>query len=1090
MLRLYVLLLLPEGRFLLRRDVAVRGPCGELVGRGLGRCFRLVGRLLGRLGRLLRIPGQRIVRVLRGLVPIRSIESACLTGFDAAHHVARGPLHPQVAHIVRRCGLHDERPALAVGRLLRLGSLPQRFYGVAVRDQGPFVGLARLHPPPRLARIGSRLGVDVRLRVGEGVALVLSLLAVSEPRGGRIVLQGRSIGVEPVLHHSVELFVDPGELPRKRVVDVVLRLLSLAGRGIRRLLRRVGCILGVRGRLLDRIEVELFLETSRGGIVDFALHETLLGIVGDTHAGFGRGQKQRLRFRVDDERAVEAPHKSLQVDVVQIGRITRHLKPEEGEIREVSELCGDILPGELPVGDVAQITLVGARRVARRAARSIREGAVGYELHRIHRGNLTGIPLRHGPQFVAEALVPVAQHFRDAEIGRGESREGSVAPAVVLILRGILRGDGAVEDTHADVARLDGSDFALFELERYELLGRIRFRDDASARGGPVVPDGNIHPVVVQRGNGQRFAHRDVLKLGVAGAVDQTSETRQTRSEVAEDGSFPKKEVAFDSSAAPAIEEFPFALPRGIDRRVACGRLLPRADQIGVLRRDEFHGMPNGFDVVFDARDKPRGPHGADLDAHFVGIENRTRNANDAAVVVTRLGKVLFAEQPHPLPGAQHEPSLLDIDVVERRLVYAHVASCFRGELLGGLQELLFRQGIVFVRHADIPQDVFISGFGFEQSARQLRIVVIGPLRDDFEHACVPVGVVVDFEFASCEFAGLKRYALYETRDLIVVRVERQRSVVETIDVVGVALVVLSFGPKHGIDLSDIARIDVFECLRLDQFTESLFGVHVDARLAAGQLQPVVAVFLGVDVSGRTHRVEVGIRTKVVGHRTFDLGGQSASVSQFDGFSELAAAQIECDAVRPVFGPARFGQLCERFGTALARVVDLDILRGYDLADLPLGRGKTAVDVCDDERHVFACRRREHEQRTVGTVRGVEHERLRQKRFDTSEGEVVFPFGLCRLLGFILLRKPKALAVEHHPISGQEQDALFRMEREREPVVFHDSPVVRRIFFDVRSQLHRARAVVYLQFIHCRIGFQGLFEQAPRSPAQVRKRSR
>lgn len=139
---------------------------------------------------------------------------------------------------------------------------------------------------------------------------------------------------------------------------------------------------------------------------------------------------------------------------------------------------------------------------------------------------------------------------------------------------------------------------------------------------------------------------------------------------------------------------------------------------------------------------------------------------------------------------------------------------------------------------------------------------------------------------------------------------------------------------------------------------------------------------------------------------------------------------------------------------------------------------------------MFACRRREHEQRTVGTVRGVEHERLRQKRFDTSEGEVVFPFGLCRLLGFILLRKPKALAVEHHPISGQEQDALFRMEREREPVVFHDSPVVRRIFFDVRSQLHRARAVVYLQFIHCRIGFQGLFEQAPRSPAQVRKRSR
>ena len=111
----------------------------------------------------------------------------------------------------------------------------------------------------------------------------------------------------------------------------------------------------------------------------------------------------------------------MQVDIIQIGRIARHLDPEDGEVRKVAELRGDILGRKLPVADIAKIALVGARRVARAPPGGIRERAVGHEGHRFHRIDLLGKGGRQGAQPVAEPLVAVAQDLRDTEIDRCEA---------------------------------------------------------------------------------------------------------------------------------------------------------------------------------------------------------------------------------------------------------------------------------------------------------------------------------------------------------------------------------------------------------------------------------------------------------------------------------------------------------------------------------------------------------------------------------------------------------------------------------------------------------------------------------------------
>lgn len=245
------------------------------------------------------------------------------------------------------------------------------------------------------------------------------------------------------------------------------------------------------------------MKLSRRGVVELALLPACLrgeghadAVVADHSEQLAPGVQQRL--------LVQAADHTLQIDIIQIGRIARHLDPEDGEVRKVAELRGDILGRKLPVADIAQITLVGARRVARALPGGIRERAVGYEGHRFHRVDLLGKGGRQGAQLVAELLVAGAQDLRDTEIDRCEACEREVASAVVGICRRIVRRVEVVEDTHTYILDRYGADLALFEFERYELLILVHALDHPGARSAPVIPDADADTVFRSSGTSRK----------------------------------------------------------------------------------------------------------------------------------------------------------------------------------------------------------------------------------------------------------------------------------------------------------------------------------------------------------------------------------------------------------------------------------------------------------------------------------------------------------------------------------------------------------------------------------------------------------
>ena len=62
-------------------------------------------------------------------------------------------------------------------------------------------------------------------------------------------------------------------------------------------------------------------------------------------------------------------------------------------------------------------------------------------------------------------------------------------------------------------------------------------------------------------------------------------------------------------------------------------------------------------------------------------------------------------------------------------------------ELIYRLKKFLFSKRIIFIRHTDIPQYVFISNFGDQFVSRQLNVAVIWPDRDNLKFACVAVEI-------------------------------------------------------------------------------------------------------------------------------------------------------------------------------------------------------------------------------------------------------------------------------------------------------------------------------------------------------------
>ena len=103
----------------------------------------------------------------------------------------------------------------------------------------------------------------------------------------------------------------------------------------------------------------------------------------------------------------------------------------------------------------------------------------------------------------------------------------------------------------------------------------------------------------------------------------------------------------------------------------------------------------------------------------------------------------------------------------------------------------------------------------------------------------------------SCQLAAfLERHALYESADLIVVRIERQVLVLEVVNSKRLSVLVLYFFVPHFADSTRAARIDVGKGSLLVMMDDAvLLHVHIDILHAARQHQPGVMVLLGVYVA-------------------------------------------------------------------------------------------------------------------------------------------------------------------------------------------------------------------------------------------------
>ena len=187
------------------------------------------------------------------------------------------------------------------------------------------------------------------------------------------------------------------------------------------------------------------------------------------------------------------------VDVIEVGRIAFHIYPECGQIGQVAVLSCDVGRYEFPVGYPLQITLVCPCFVARCLPGFIREGAIPDKCHRGSRVVLLRVSRRDGPKLVFERLVGRrVQHFGNAEIARCKSGKASVAFAVIVVFRCIIRGFGAVEDTHANITDTRAAYFAFFEFERDGLGFGIDALDDPGAWSKPCITHCNIDPIVPQ----------------------------------------------------------------------------------------------------------------------------------------------------------------------------------------------------------------------------------------------------------------------------------------------------------------------------------------------------------------------------------------------------------------------------------------------------------------------------------------------------------------------------------------------------------------------------------------------------------------
>ena len=264
-------------------------------------------------------------------------------------------------------------------------------------------------------------------------------------------------------------------------------------------------------------------------------------------------------------------------------------------------------------------------------------------------------------------------------------------------------------------------------------------------------------------------------------------------------------------------------------------RIVPAPDDVGKVRTGRFRIVPHLLDTAFQTFHHAGGKRVANLKVHLRGKRHLTRDFRDTAGTETGFREIFSALQTDTAAGIKVCLVTLDINVVRRALVHGNVDGVLRVVLVHRSQVFLLGKRVVFVRHADIPEDIPVTGFRYEVSTGKLRVVVIRPDGDDLELAGVTVEVHLEivgavlFLAKAGKFAPfLEGYAFHLAGKFVGVGIEVQRVIPEIPDHERVAVLIRHLRAAYRGHGTHATGIDIRKGVLLVVVVDAvLFRVHI-----------------------------------------------------------------------------------------------------------------------------------------------------------------------------------------------------------------------------------------------------------------------
>ena len=293
----------------------------------------------------------------------------------------------------------------------------------------------------------------------------------------------------------------------------------------------------------------------------------------------------------------------------------------------------------------------------------------------------------------------------------------------------------------------------------------------------------------------------------------------------------------------------------------------------------------------------------------------------------------------------------------------------------------------------------------------------------------------------SGQVARLERHALGLAGQLVQVGVKVQPPVPEVINGEFLPFIVRHLLAAYRAHRTDPTGEDAAEGILLVMVIDAVF-IHalLDVLLSAGKHQTGAAIFLRIDVAGRTYREQAGVELGRVARVSFQRG-QPLAVPQGNFFPVFAAAHVHRLPLNPPFhlaaGLFRDGFQC--FVAVHTLVVYRDQLRTFHRTHLPVGNVAHAViDGFHHQRHMLTGRGRQGKQGVRVPVRRLQHQEPLDQALHAVQLQVILPFTIAHLLRRVAFRQPVPFTqIVRVVVHVQRQEVIIAERQGKHIVTLH-----------------------------------------------------